>query len=629
MDSLARFCREKLFESKGFTWNKYLGGLLLSLLCGLLLSLSFPTANLYFLAWFFLAPLILIANRSSLRRAWGYSFLAGLVYWLMICYWMKAFHELSLITAIPTLALYFSMPFLVTAAWEKVTEGRYRNLRPLIFAMAWVGFEYLRSTGFLAYAWGLLGYSQSFFPPAIQIADFSGVWGVSFVLVFWNASLAQWLEARIDGQPLRKATRTKLLPALILVIGVFAYGSIRLMEPKPKKTYHIALLQACTDPATDWQSEDVAMETMAKIENLSRLAAQRKVDLIIWSETLMARSAMFYYKHFKDTEGPRFRWQRTMGTWFRSMAQRMETDMVLTAPHKAIVTITDRKGRRRRRYASFNSSFFFKADGTLKGEYRKVHLVPFGEWFPFKQTFPWIADILRSTIASNFLPGKVFTVFDSGRARFATVICFEDIFGYLCREFILRGADFLINVTNDYWSRSTKSQEQHFAMAVFRAVENRRYMVRAANTGVSSIIDPWGRVEKRTRNYQEGVLDGRIALMRGSGLTLYTRLGNWLGYLCSVFFVLLVVASLGLGILRSRVLVPTGPVVGRWFATAVTISGLLVLAVASMITSPELDTTWFLILLLTGLASLAVFSIQLVRRIRYGIEKSQPGNKGQ
>jgi len=260
---------------------------------------------------------------------------------------------------------------------------------------------------------------------------------------------------------------------------------------------------------------------------------------------------MYYYFRYLLQTLSGYR-DRQIAEWFIGMPARAGKPVLLTAPHRAMAQVTNVSGRMEMEMQSYNAAFLVTPATNVIDSYYKINLVPFGEWFPYDKQFPWLAKILQDTVASDFTPGTRYTVFEDAGAAFSAVICFEDIFGELCRQFILRGADFLVNTTNDYWSKSIQSQEQHAAMAVLRAVENRRYLVRAANTGVTCSIDAWGRMESRLDNHVVDILDVTIPLMRGYGETLYTKHGDYFGilgaYLCGLAliagFLLLVYTAL-------------------------------------------------------------------------------------
>ena len=174
----------------------------------------------------------------------------------------------------------------------------------------------------------------------------------------------------------------------------------------------------------------------------------------------------------------------------------------------------------------YNAAILFDR-GRIVDTYRKLHLVPFTEHFPDAWPVRWMRRILLSMDTHFWEKGEVFTVFEAGGVKFSTPICFEDTFGYLCRGFFLRGADVLVNMTNDAWSFSVPGAMQHMSMAVFRAVENRRPVVRSTNAGITCVIDPNGSILRELPAFTEGVLDARIPIIQGRR-TLYTAWGDWL-----------------------------------------------------------------------------------------------------
>ena len=501
--------------------RRFFTGFLAAVLSGVFLGLAFPLVNIFELAWIALIPLLVMQRGLSTARMWFFAFIAGLSFWLVHASWMYVFHTYALFTAVPALAIYFSLPFLFLSVWQRVSRDRFPYLDPLFFSLCWVGVEYFRSTGFLGYSWGVIGYSQTPFLPVLQIADIAGVWAVSFLVVFANAVFAYLLRFEL----LRR--KRFLLFSLIAFLGfTLIYGGARLAEEPSGPEYRVQLVQAFVDPALDWGSGSYD-ETMDKIDAITLRAGQRDGDLIVWSETLSQPAGMYYYKYLM--RAPADNRNRRIAEWFIGMPARAGKPILLTAPHRDMVQVTNDFGMAELQMQSYNAAFLVTPNTNVLDSYYKINLVPFGEWFPFKKQFPWMAKILHDTVASDFTPGTRYTVFKESGASFSAVICFEDIFGELCRQFVRRGAEFLINTTNDYWSKSIQSQEQHARMAVLRAVENRRYLVRAANTGVTCGIDAWGRMQSRLDNHVEDILDVTVPLMRGYGETLYTKHGDYLG----------------------------------------------------------------------------------------------------
>jgi len=522
---------------------------------GFLLGLSFPLMNIFIFAWIGLVPVLYVFNSKTVTHPRLLVIMAGVTFHMFVCFWMKTFHPLSLLLMIPYLTIYFVLPFILTRSLFKRLPENFLGLRPLIFALIWVGLEYIRSVGFMAFPWGVLGYSQFQILPIIQIADIGGVFLVSFVIVFFNASLAEIVPLYFNKVRNKSLYIKKMAPATILIFLSLIYGVIQLSKDEPKPTFKVSVLQAFVDPSHDWRTRARTLRTMDKIERLSSQATNFRPDLIIWPETLMGKSAMYYHKYYSKL--PTVSYYKTIGDWFYGIAGKLKSNMLLTAPERSLVVSTNAKGQRRQSWASFNSAYYVTADGKFQDKYSKIHLVAFGEWFPYKKQFPIIARILKNTIASNFTPGKRFVVFRTKKGTFSVLICFEDMLGNLTRLFVKKGAAFLINTTNDYWSRSIKSQEQHFAVSIFRAIENRRYLVRAANTGVTAIVDSVGRIKKRLPNYDIDILYDTIPMMNSRGLTIYTRYGDWFGNFAFITFltilafqIVVVVVSLKQRIMR-------------------------------------------------------------------------------
>ncbi len=520
---IMRFFSEKVFEHARFSWRRFAAGLLVAVLSGVVLGLAFPLTSLFPLAWVALVPLLVMQRGVSGGRMWLYAFVAGLSFWLVHASWLKVFHPLSLVTATPALALYFSLPFVLLSVWRRWLGNKSPLVQAVLFATLWTGIEYFRSTGFLGFSWGVIGYSQHLFLPAIQIADIGGVWLISWVIAFTNAILAGILS---EGMSRSSRSRLWLLGGVLLV--VLGYGVVRLSEEPGGPVKRVALVQAFVDPALDWRSGRKAT-TMKRIEEMTIRAAlaQPRPDLVVWSETLSSPSALWYYLHARFA--PPGNEMRALGEWFAGMPARAGVPVLLTAPHKEIVAYTNEQGVPARELQSYNAAFLVNAKTNIIDRYYKINLVPFGEWFPYKKEFPWVAKILQETIASDFTPGARYTVFSMPQGRFGVMICFEDIFGELCRQLVRAGAEYLVNTTNDYWSKSIQSQEQHAAMAVLRSVENRKYLVRAANTGVTCIVDAWGRMLERLPDEETGILQTEVFLMKDRSPSFYTLHGDWLG----------------------------------------------------------------------------------------------------
>jgi len=347
-----------------------------------------------------------------------------------------------------------------------------------------------------------LGHSQYKVLPLIQISDLTGVAGVSFLVVMVNVALKQ-----IFTQGLKKS-KPILGITLVIVVMVLIYGFVKMelfrrtLNPRQIK---VAIIQGNVEQAMKWQ-EDQWPEIMQRYIALTEEAATVHPELIIWPETSFPGILWRDTDTLKDV---------------RHLIGRLKTPILFGS-----VVVGEGE--------YYNSAIFLNQHGDFEKQYNKVHLVPFGEYIPLRSIFPFLGDIIP---IADFTPGKEYTVFSLEKGlRFSTLICFEDTIADLTRHFVREGAQLLINMTNDAWFYDTKAPFMHLQAAVFRTVENRRSLIRAANTGVSCVIDPLGRIKSYVKNENDkmtfiaGYTVGTVVL--NSEKTFYTKLGDFFTYLC-------------------------------------------------------------------------------------------------
>jgi len=503
-------------------------------LSALLFALSFPSflspQGWFPLGFVCLAPLFAAARRSSWSAVPFYGFFFGYASYALFNYWLGRFHPLTLVVVPPIYAVYF----LVTLPALKLADVLFPRHPHLLQAALWVCYEYfLKSSGFLAYSYGNLGYSQHAFLPFIQIADTVGIWGISLVVVYPSALLGR---AFADGlAALREQWRRYLIPAAgfaVVFAGLVVYGLLAVVDTGADRQWKVALVQQDVDP---WKGGYSAYRTSLDVlERQSGKALTGHPDIVIWSETSFVPAIDWHTRYRPDNQ--------TYG-----LVKELR-DFLSAQPVPFVVGNDDGQLKRveegQEARVDYNASILFDR-GQIVDTYRKLHLVPFTESFPFKKALPRIYGWLVNADTHFWEKGTVYTVFEAGGVRFSTPICFEDTFGYLCRGFVQRGADVLVNMTNDLWSSSVACAMQHMTMAVFRAVENRRSVVRSTNGGMTNIIDPNGRILASLPPFTEGFLSGSVPVHRGV-TTIYTRWGDWFP------LVVLVLGAAGLvaGILR-------------------------------------------------------------------------------
>jgi apolipoprotein N-acyltransferase len=340
----------------------------------------------------------------------------------------------------------------------------------------------------------LLGYSQAFVLPVIQIAEWTGAYGVSFLIGSVNAAIASVVVLGLSRARGGLAAAAALL-LLTLAVGWHALGA------SGEGTLRVAVVQPSIDQARKWDA-GVLAQTLEMYRTLTVEAGQASPALVIWPET----AAPISLRHDPATL------ER-----LRAMSREVRAPLVLGALDVAPGTP--------RRYS--NSAFFLTGEG-IEGKYDKIHLVPFGEYVPLGSLLGFVrgwADFI-----SELESGTVHAVFPFQKTPFGVVICYEGIFPELFRQFVAKGAQFMVNMTNDAWFGKTSGPWQHLAVLPFRAVENRVAIARAANTGVSAMIEPTGRIRQVLGLFQRGVLVGH--LVGRTRTTFYTRYGDLFAYAC-------------------------------------------------------------------------------------------------
>ncbi len=571
---------------------------------GILLVLPFSLLNLEWVVWFALVPLLIATLRVNARDSFVLGYLCGVVWNTGSLFWMHVYDPLVLPLVVLILSFY---PALFCLGLNVFCRGRIhptqndlvnqaslrgmksqsnlsfldccvvpnafgtsRNDRMMWAApLLWVSLEYVRSLGFLGFPWNSLGYSQYRQISVIQMAEFTGVFGVSFLIVFVNSGIAsviinlrrhigvstrcKFSEPRKEllFEPVKNLSSrcafaysknkgvfyaSKIIAIVCVVLGLWLlWGNYALKKPSREEGEPLRAVLIQGNFGTDCYWGDNSADIMGRLSALSLGSAVSGPDLIIWAETAIG-------------ENPE--------TAFAVNSRlRMEISRMLSETGACLLTGAQYNCGGR----DYNSVFLISPACEVIDRYDKMHLVPAAEYFPFWRHTGPIEYLLRN--AGDFTPGVRRTIFeipegvsaaadgtvreenttsvqaadqqetDRGQAearqkkvRFGVLICFEGIFGDSTRKFVKDGAEFLVNITNDVWSGSETSHHQHAAIASFRAVENRVYLLRLGNSGISRVINPYGIVEKELGAYRSGVLAGEVFPV--SGQTFYTRHGD-------------------------------------------------------------------------------------------------------
>ncbi len=484
-------------------------------LSALLFALSFPSFvsrwGWFPLGYVCVAPVFAVVHRAGWSRVVAYGPLYGFVSYALLNFWLATWHPLGLVV-VPTI---YAAHFLLLFPILKLIDGRFPRHGWLLQAAAWIGYEYVKTLGYLGYPYGILGYSQYLFIPLIQVASLAGVWLISAIVVFPSALLGNAVRDGLAGAARFLRSR---LPAIAVYGAVFAaglvYGVAGQVDTAPLRQWRVALVQQNVDP---WRGGDEAYRaSLRALVRQSTAAVRQEPEIVIWSETSFVPSIDWHTRY------------RTDDARYKLVKQLREFLDTQTLAY----VIGNNDGQRRvlpggeEVRLDYNATLLYRA-GEIVDIYRKLRLVPFSEHFPFRGPLTWMHELLQRFDIHHYEAGTVPVVYEDRGVRFSTPICYEDTFGSIGRLFVSRGADVLVNMTNDSWAGSVACAMQHMAMGVLRTVENRRSLVRSTNGGMTVIVDPNGRILKMLDPFVEDTLVGEVPVVRGI-TTPYTRWGDWL-----------------------------------------------------------------------------------------------------
>jgi apolipoprotein N-acyltransferase len=495
---------------------------------GLLVTACFPPFNQSWLCWIALTPLIAAIwfSGENSRRRWLHNlllgYLAGIVFFTGTFGWLGALgdlyqsfflHGLSFLLSI-YLGLHFAFwAWLVGLIKPEAFTASWRNLLvALVAASAWVTHEWTRGWLFSGFGWNGLGVALHAEWPMIQVAEFTGVVGLSFAIAFANIiAVTTPLRLFAEARAHRMRPHFDLTLTMVGIVALLAFGLHRVQHSSPAKAVRVAAVQ--TNVSQMQKLEGLSAEQILDTcDKLSALAVQRQPDvkLIVWPEGSFPQRVSYDNLALQLPA---------------ILAERSGADLLFGADYE--------EGDH-----AYNAALLVSPNGEIQ-LYRKVHLVPFGEYIPLRHSFPPFAAIAGIWVPGDFAAGTEHTVFDltSGDVRAAPLICFEDTVGDLVRRFVVNGANLLVDVTNDGWFLHSSGSHQHVANAIFRCVENRRPMVRSANTGVTCFVNEFGRVTKSLHDekgstFVQDVLTGEVNVPQDRQLTFYTRHGELFAKLC-------------------------------------------------------------------------------------------------
>ena len=437
-------------------------------------------------------------------------YFAGTLYWLVET--MTTFGGLAVPLAVFAASLLVAYLALFPALFAAFLARAVRTFgaQGILFAAPfWMATELGRQYVWDGFPWALLGYSQVSVLPIAQLASALGVYGLSGLLALSSAAVAFALMSRES---------TRWVPVAItaaIVAGIAIWGSTRIRKAallSAGETVRVGVLQGNIAQEDKWNPA-LADAITERYISMTRQALAQGATFIMWPES----STPFYFER-----------DLVRGAAIRRLAKEGNATLLIGSdqvePMKAVPG--DPNPRPKERY--YNAAFLVEPDGTIGPVYRKIHLVPFGEYVPAKRIFFFVGPIVDA-LSDTFEAGTEAVLLPIGSHRVSTAICYEVIYGSLIRQFVVEGSELLTTITNDAWYGWSSAAYQHWDQAALRAIEGGRYLARAANTGISGFVDPYGRVMAKSDLFEQNLLVENVRFLRGR--TIYSRIGDLVAWL--------------------------------------------------------------------------------------------------
>ena len=523
---------------------KFYAALPLAFLTALFWYWSFPLLDLSWLAWIALVPALLALEGQGFRKGILAGFIISFAFnWLTLDWFGYFGWEPRLVGALHW-GFFYSLFFGIWGWFTRIKPKVPSWPRLLLPPLLWVAMEWLKDNGILAFSWGILGYTQYKFKPLLQMVSVTGVFGISFLIVTLNSLTAQTITYMVkkskesgretgDKSPLGLKTIWNRLAGVLSTKcknHSLSYGWIGFLmlfmttvilgkSSIPMEARIGAYNEICKNP----MRVGVAQPNIhVDLKNLTRYVlpsleiakaqtdrlAKAGVKLVVWPESIV-------------------RYLIPLKNQFTNQIIRH------SASHNDVYLITGLLETEEDRF--YNSAYLFGTDGEILGNYRKTHLVPLAEYNPMPEKYHKNE---LFALVGNYTHGKKPGIFQVEGKKLGILICFESMFDYLARREVNQGARVLVVITNDAWFRFSSVAKIHFIMGMYRAVENRVWLIQSANTGISGIIDPWGRPAAKTEIYQRTEISGTVYFENRNAI--YTKAGNFLPVACLAGSILLI-----------------------------------------------------------------------------------------
>ena len=482
--------------------------IIFSIISGILLALSCQKFNLFLFAWISFIPLIYCIYKNELKYSVLYGFITGITFSLIAFNWMFIFLLINTKSFITSLIvsilfwLYQSIYFVVWSLLFNVVKKNNRLIIAFFVSGLWCVLEYIKNYFLTGFPINLLGYSQGSFLQIIQVADIFGVYGVSFIIVLINIFLFYWLYTR---------NKKYLITVFLIISSLLIYGFIRINQMSKindEAEIKIGVVQPNIEQKTKW--DDTKRHKVGDILiSCSQKFKDSNIDIIVYPETVLPGKILI---------------QEYTKELVRKISQFSKINLI--------------GGKYLEKSEIYNSIFIVDNNGKIIDNYNKKHLILFGETIPFKNFL--VKALEKFNLTDNFNKARELKVFKFDNYTLGINICSENYYPYLSRELVLKGATLLTTHSNDAWCDGLSYPYQHFVLNIFRAIENRKYLIVASNTGISGVILPTGKVIKQTQNEEE--ICFKETVHTNKYITIYDQIGDLFVNLCViyVFFILFV-----------------------------------------------------------------------------------------
>ena len=511
----------------------------LTIISAFFYSMAFPSfisdKGYPFLAFIALIPLLIAIYKTSLKFSFLVGFLFGFIFLAIFNYWLSTFHNLAIFIgpSIRAIQFMFFVPIfkLIYTVEKKHTV--------LIQAISYTLYTYIIQQGFLGYPYGNLSSAFVSYLPIVQITSITGQWFLSFFFIIPQIFIADYIVRYSKKNSFFKFLDIKkkfIILYFIILISINIFGYYRINYYKnitPSYYKKIAALQHNNDTwKGGYQQYKKNFETLKK---MTMEAMEYNPDMILWSETAFVPSVSWHTKYPNNLAISK------LVDDFVEFGKSLDVPLITGNPEGVLKENYDEPfnddGSWNR--DDYNSIILFNND-KIVDTYRKQHLVPFTEYFPYEKQFPKIYNFLKANDFKWWLPGDKSKIFIFNDLYFSTSICFEDVFEDISREFVKQGSSLLLNLTNDSWSGAVSAEVQHLNLGIFRSIENGRSTVRSTNSGITCLILPTGEVLKPLPPFTESymIYDVPIFEKKDFGLTFYTKYGNWFVYLSFTLFII-------------------------------------------------------------------------------------------